>query len=78
MQYIEIFLGILVILVALLGFVWGKWTKAKTCLKETAEALTTLSEAIEDNDLTKEELQSITKEFQDVITSAMELLSRGK
>ena len=45
----------------------GKWKKAKKLLKDTAELLTAISNAVEDDTITKEEIQRIIKEAEDII-----------
>lgn len=45
------------------------YTKAKKALRETAEALVTISDAIDDDKLTREEIIKIKKEFLDIIKS---------
>lgn len=41
--------------------------KAKKITKELGDILVTISKALEDKKLTKEEIQSIVKEFKDII-----------
>ncbi len=67
---------IVIFLLLLSGFFAGKWTKAKHLLKQIAEALTALSDAIDDNKITIEELQLLRKEFFDVIEAAKELIGK--
>jgi len=50
-----------------IGAVSALLLKAKTIIKELAEALITLSDALEDDTLTKEEVNKIVKEFSDII-----------
>ena len=51
-----------------IGAVSALLLKAKKIIKELAEALITLSDALEDDTLTKEEVANIIKEFSDIIT----------
>lgn len=63
----EIISGILnLILVLLTTYVGKKYSKGKKVLKEFGEAVAKVSEAIADNKITREELQQINDEFQDV------------
>ena len=50
-----------------IGAVSALLLKAKKIIKELAEALITLSDAMEDDTLTKEEVNKIIKEFSDII-----------
>ena len=50
-----------------IGAVSALLLKAKKIIKELAEALITLSDALEDDTLTKEEVANIIKEFSDII-----------
>ena len=65
--------GALLILSAILAF---RVSKAKKLLKELAEALTTLSDAIADDNVSVEECKSIRAEFIHVILAARDLLGR--
>lgn len=53
---------------------WWRWRKVKRLLKESAEVLTVLSNAIEDDQLTPEELRGIAEEFADVVIAAQDLV----
>lgn len=45
-----------------------KYRKVKRTLKELGEAITTTSNAIDDNKLTEEEIKSTVKEWNDVVS----------
>lgn len=63
----EILEGIIALILGILTtYFGGKWNKGKKVLKEFSEAVAKVSEAIADNKVTREELQEINKEFQDV------------
>ena len=64
---------VMLVLAVLGGAFVVKWGQVKSLIKEVAEALSVLSEAIEDDNLTREELKKITDEFQDVILAALKL-----
>ena len=65
--------GVLLILSAVLAF---RVSKAKKLLKELAGALTTLSDAIADDNVSGEELISIRAEFMHVILAAKDLIGK--
>ncbi|MBT9133013.1 MAG: hypothetical protein DDT33_01544 [Firmicutes bacterium] len=61
----------------LVAVVFGvRWYLLKTLLRETAEALLVISQAIEDNRLTRAEIEEILGETQDVIMAAKNLVGR--
>jgi len=67
---------VIVVLLLLSGFFAGKWRKAKNLLKQVAEALTALSEAVDDDKITPEELKLLQKEWFEVILAAKDLLGK--
>jgi hypothetical protein len=69
----EIVSGLFGLGIILLGI---RWQYTKALLKDTAEALTTISQAVEDNKITKEEAQSIVKELKDVVESAKKVVGK--
>ncbi len=75
-NYIQITFAVLGIVIAVLGVVWVKWTKGKKLLKELAEALTILSAAVEDDQVTQEEIDKLIEEFKEVVVAAGELVSK--
>jgi len=61
---------ILTIVLALLSvFLGAKYRKAKRIMKEFAEAINKTYKAIEDNQLTEEEMKQVIKEWKDVLES---------
>jgi len=56
-----------VLLVLLTTFLGIKYNKAKQTLKELGEAITTTSEALEDDKLSVAEIKAILKEWNDVV-----------
>ena len=61
---------ILTIVLTLLSvFLGAKYRKAKRIMKEFAEAINKTYKAIEDNQLTEDELKQIIKEWKDVLES---------
>jgi|GEM_PF-4889372 urease gamma subunit len=58
--------GLGISLLTAAGFA-AKWRKAKRLLKESAELLTAISNAVEDDEITKEEVREIIKEGKDII-----------
>jgi len=64
----EGFLAIIATVLTVLSAIFAaEWRRAKSLLKETSEALSTLYNAIEDDKITKEEAKKIAKEFKDLI-----------
>ncbi len=61
-------LSVVLLLVSL--YLGTRWKRAKRVLEEVAEALTTLSDAVKDNDVSEEELRDVVDEFKDVIEAA--------
>jgi len=60
--------GILTMVLALLSIFLGvKYKKAKQIMKEVAEAMDKTYKAIEDNEITEEELKQVIKEWKDVL-----------
>jgi len=51
-----------------------KWRNTKALLKEVALCLTTISEAVEDNDVTGTEAKAIVASFEKVIAKAKAVL----
>jgi hypothetical protein len=64
------------ILLGLSIFLGIRWQKAKNVLRETSEALACISDAVEDDKVTKEEAQKILAECKDVVIAAKELVSK--
>ena len=73
MEWEVIVSGVLVVLSVVLAF---RLSNAKSVLKELAEALTTLSDALDDNEITLLELQAIRREVYDVILAGKKLIGR--
>ena len=57
------------IVIALLGLT-GFWKKTKSIIRESAQAITAISDAIADDEVSGEEAQEIADEFYDVILAA--------
>ena len=76
-QYAEIIMGALGVVIVIASTIWVRWAKAKALLKELSEALVCLSNAIEDNKFTREELEKLAEEFGDVIIVAGNLFKKG-
>lgn len=55
------------ILAVLSGSLGVYYRRTKAVVKETAELLTAVSQAVEDNNITKEELQTVLDEARDVL-----------
>ncbi len=72
-NYIQLTLAILAVVVSVLVVIWRKWSKTKRLLKELAEALTALSIALEDDNVTKEEVALLAQHFADAIEAAIDL-----
>lgn len=53
-----------------------KWQQAKHLIKQAAEALTAFSDAIEDDKLTKKELQKLAKEWGEVVLAFKKLIGK--
>ena len=51
----------------------GKYRKIKKAVKDLAEAVSTTQKAIEDDEITSEELKSIVKEWKEVLEDIAEL-----
>ena len=75
-QYVEIILGVLGVLLLVAGTIWVKWQKAKTLLKELSEALVRLSAAVEDDKISRAELDNLVNEFGDVLVAATKLFKK--
>jgi len=58
-----------VVFLVLSIYLTGKLQTAKRLIRETGEALVTIADAVEDNDITEEELRAIVKELSDIISS---------
>ena len=63
------FASVVLAVIAIVAGVY--WVKAKRVIKEVAELLTAISDAVEDDDVTKDELKKIVEEFGDVIASVV-------
>ncbi len=55
------------IVAVLIGALWGGWKLLKSIPREIAEALTAIADAIEDDNITREELKGIIKKFGDIV-----------
>jgi len=75
-DYIAIALPIVAVILVVVTTFWTKWANTKALLKELAEALTALSEAIADNDITQKEIDKLLSEFKDVIKAAAKLVGK--
>ena len=75
-DYIAIALPIVAVILVVVTTFWTKWANTKALLKELAEALTALSEAIADNDVTQKEIDKLLSEFKDVIKAAAKLVGK--
>ena len=64
-------LGILVIIFSV------KWAQVKALLKEVAEAFVVVSSAVEDDKITREELQKIVDEWHDVAVAVLKLVGKA-
>ena len=73
MEWSVIVSAILVVLSVVLSV---KVKQLKTLGKELAEAITTVSAAVEDDNVTKAECLAIVKEWKDVIAAARTLINR--
>ncbi len=73
MNWWAVISGVLLFLVAAFTI---KLTTTKRLLREVAEALTILSDAIEDNTITDQERANILKAWGDVIACARDLAGR--
>lgn len=73
-NWAEIAGGVLLLASILFGF---KLRQAKKLLKELAEAITALSDAVADNKITNDERNNMLKQFGDVIKAAQKLFRRG-
>ena len=69
-EIISIVVGIIAIIAGI------KWMQLKTLIREIAQAFDTLSNAIEDDNVTSDEAKSILKEFGDVAVAVAKLLKR--
>ena len=68
---------IALIIVSVVAAVAGaRWRHFKVLLKELAEAMTTVSDAIEDDSVSQAETLKILKEWKDVIAAAKRLMGR--
>ncbi len=64
------------VLAILSGVFAYKWIAAKVLLKEVGEAITALSECLEDDKITDAERGRLLKECRDVITAAAKLFGK--
>jgi hypothetical protein len=63
--------------VGILTIVLGvHWAQVKNLLKQVSEALTAVSDALEDNRITKREAKKIAREWGDVITVAAKIIKK--
>ena len=68
---------ILTIVFGVIAVIFGiKWRNAKALLREGAEALKAISDAIEDDQLTKAEIAGILQECSDVVLAFKKLIGR--
>ena len=69
-----------IVVIIILGifsvFAGVKWQQFKVLVKEAAETLTVLSNAIADDKVTKEELTLIAKEMADVVMAFKKLIGK--
>jgi len=72
-NWIEIIGLVLLVISVLFG---AKWRQAKGLLKEVAEALTGLSDAVADDKITEAEQRQLLKDFAEVIEAARNLINR--
>ena len=63
MNWLEI---VSIVVVGLLG-IWGGWKTWKHIPREIAEAFMAVADAIEDDDVSREDLKKIVEEFMDVL-----------
>lgn len=73
---IKVILVALPIVLGIIATLWTKWVKAKNLLKEVSGALTALSNAVEDDRFTDEEMADLMKELKDVIDAAADLFAK--
>ena len=68
---------IVMIVLGAFGILAGtKWRQAKNLIRKGAEALTTLSDALDDDKLTKEEIREIANKLGAVIVAFKALIGR--
>lgn len=74
---LEIIAFLISVVLAIVALWFGTaWTKVKSLLREISQALNETSNAIEDNNLTKEELKRIIAQWRDVIELAREIAKK--
>ena len=66
-----------IILLALTTFFGVKWAQFRGLLKEMADLIMALYNALADSTITDDELAGIVKEYQDVITKFKELIGKA-
>jgi thiamine monophosphate synthase len=71
-------LAMLSAVLGIVAIIFGvKLAQVKALIKEMAEALAVLSAAVEDNDITRKELEQILSEFKDVVLAALKLVGKA-
>jgi len=73
MDWWSIATGVFIVISAIVSI---RWIAVKNFLKETAEALTCVSLAIEDDEITEEEAHQIVSEWLDVIEAAKDIAGK--
>ena len=73
MDWWSIATGVFIVISAIVSI---RWIAVKRFLKETAEALTCVSLAIEDDEITEEEAHQIVSEWLDVIEAAKDIAGK--
>jgi len=74
MDWYEIVVGIITVIVSLLAAFWGGWKLWKHIPREVGEALITLADAIEDDRLTLDEVRAIVKRYYRIINAVTKAL----
>ncbi len=74
MEWLSIVSGVLGVIAVIFGVKWGQ---VKKLIKELMEVVGAISTALEDDDISKEEVKNIAKESGDVIAAAAKLF-KGK
>lgn len=76
MDWFEIGVGIVVVIIPLIAALWGGWKLWKHIPREVSEALIVIADALEDDRFTIEEVRAITARYIRVINAVAKALER--
>ena len=64
------------IVMGAIGLLWGGWKLLKHIPREIAEAFTVIANAIEDDNITREELKQIVESFRDIWLAVQKIVGK--